>query len=272
MTSLFFAEHHITDKEGWDQFQKKWMDIMGADDMNIDKALQYPEFEGNACILACNDTSGTFTICLWQVPIHMTKKEFQEFMDRFTCGYATNTVYAVEGTIGAQNLDPREFVRNWMRVAKGKPCIGFADRDQLWMLHHNIIDREGWETKVCQGMADAVKKCNTPSEASKLTPESIGTALVLILDDNTSICIDGTKSMTKEEYQAAADKFAQGTAQNTAYLVDMEKSAGFGINMLSEDVFNQDFLKWGEDYVNPFAKTASHEHVPETSYVHLTSQ
>ena len=142
----------------------------------------------------------------------------------------------------------------------------YIDRDQLWMTHHRILDKEGWNSKMMQPMSDMIRNdCNTPSDTTKLFPEGHGTALVLFLDNDTSICFDGSPAgMTKAEYQAVVDDFTKGMAENTVYLIDHKKGAG--INNLSEDVFNQDFLKWGNEYVNPYTKAASHESVPVTTH------
>lgn len=142
----------------------------------------------------------------------------------------------------------------------------YTDRDQLWMTHHRILDKEGWNSKKLQPMSDAIRNdCNSPSDTTKLCPEGHGTALVLFLDNDTSICFDGSPAgMTKAEYQAVVDDFTKGMAENTVYLIDHKKGAG--INNLSEDVFNQDFLKWGNEYVNPYVKAASHESVPDTTH------
>lgn len=113
---------------------ENWKTIMSADDMTIDKGLKYHEWEGNSCLLKCDDTTGKMVAGLWGTML--TKKEFQgmctlhdlqflsllfvldsspmnfymhlEFFNRFTCGYSTNAVYAVEDTLGAAKLGPRK--------------------------------------------------------------------------------------------------------------------------------------------------------------------
>mmetsp|Transcript_14091 Transcript_14091/g.29664 ORF Transcript_14091/g.29664 Transcript_14091/m.29664 type:complete len:129 (-) Transcript_14091:512-898(-) len=91
----------------------EWMEYFRAPDTNIDKALQYPSMESNECISTCPDTKGVMTFCLWKVPITMTMTGFQDFIDRFTRGYATSKCYAVDAAMGNQNLDPRGYkIRN----------------------------------------------------------------------------------------------------------------------------------------------------------------
>jgi len=114
-TTLFYVEHRVTNKQGWDAFvNDNYFKIMAAEDMTIDKGnlyilctsssfpnltsylmhiivLKHPSRKGNSGILSCSDISGTFNVCVWEVPSHMTKQEFQEFIDRFCRGNAVNT-------------------------------------------------------------------------------------------------------------------------------------------------------------------------------------
>lgn len=134
-TSLFYVEHRVTNKQEWDDINSNYFKIMAAEDMTIDKGnlyivctshsfhspnlsyymhiigLKHPDLEGdNWGILSCSDLTGTFTVCVWQVPSHMTKQSFQEFIDRFSQGTAVNNVYSVQNTLG-NRLSPRKFMR-----------------------------------------------------------------------------------------------------------------------------------------------------------------
>ena len=51
-------------------------------------------------------------------------------------------------------------------------------------------------------MASKIRTFNTPSDCAALTPEGHGTALVLFLDEDKCICIDGSPAgISHEEYQ-----------------------------------------------------------------------
>ena len=134
-TTLFYVEHRVTNKQGWDAINSNYFKIMAAEDMTIDKGdfhnlcctssslhspslsnqiptvgLKHPDLEGdNWGILSCSDMTGTFAVCVWQVPSHMTKQGFQEFFDRFCRGTAVNTVYSVQNSLG-NRLGPRKFI------------------------------------------------------------------------------------------------------------------------------------------------------------------
>ena len=72
--------------------------------------LKHPDLEGdNWGILSCSDMTGTFTVCVRQVPSNMTRQSFQEFIDRFCQGTAVNTVYSVQNSLG-NRLGPRKFI------------------------------------------------------------------------------------------------------------------------------------------------------------------
>ena len=131
-TTLFYVEHRVTNKQGWDAFvNDNYFKIMAAEDMTIDKGefhvlytsillrssnltylmhiigLEHPSREGNWGILSCSDMTGTFTVCVWQVPTYTTKQEFQDFIDRFSRFTAVNTVYSVQNILG-NRLSPRK--------------------------------------------------------------------------------------------------------------------------------------------------------------------
>ena len=73
-----------------------------------------------------------------------------EFMDRFTAGAGcTNQVYSVKEALGASKLDCRGFMNDFINKAQGRNA-GFLDRPMLWMTHHQILDKQGWENKVLQ--------------------------------------------------------------------------------------------------------------------------
>ena len=66
------------------------------------------------------------------------------------------------------------------------------------------------------------------------------------------------------------DEFTRGTAKNDLYLLNTKQ--GVGTMNLSEDLLNQEFMKWGESYVNPFTKTASHEATNPAHAMDIASQ
>ena len=53
--------------------------------MTVDKALAYPEWEGNDCVLSIPTADGKMTLCLWKMSHGTTKDEFQEFIETFCC-------------------------------------------------------------------------------------------------------------------------------------------------------------------------------------------
>ena len=44
--------------------------------MNVDKALAYPEFEGNQCLFSC-PAGGDAHFCMWKMPAGNSKQDFQ---------------------------------------------------------------------------------------------------------------------------------------------------------------------------------------------------
>jgi hypothetical protein len=133
--------------------------------MTVDKAKAYPEWEGNECLMTIPSNDGMMTICLWKMPHGTTIDEFQMFIDRFCCGYATNKVFEVEQTFGIKNLDVRGYFRDFINAAQGRQSPGYLDDTNLWMVHHHFDNRQAWEKDV----ADQINNtCNTPSDCQSI--------------------------------------------------------------------------------------------------------
>ena len=65
---------------------------------------------------------------------------------------------------------------------------------------------------------------------------------------------------------------SKGMSKDTIYLMDPKNS--LNTMNLSEDAVHQDVFEWGNEYVNPYTKSASHEATPMAAHhIHLgTSQ
>ena len=177
----FFVEHFVQDKKGWDGWMANWFDIYGkhrcelqlqpkigyinsldllciiyagADDMTVDKAKSYPEWEGNECLMTIPSDDGMMTICLWKMPHGTTIDEFQMFIDRFCRGFTTNKVFEVEQTFGIKNLDVRGYFRDFINASQGRQSPGYLDDGNLWMVNHHFDSRQAWERDV----ADQINK------------------------------------------------------------------------------------------------------------------
>lgn len=175
MENLYFVEHFVKDKAGWvrcvmvslflhialvlmfvsslilfcnilhsshkESSMGKRVEIMGAEDMTIDKAMKQDEWGGHEVLFTVHNTEGTLTCCLWKTSSTMPLSEFQEFIDKFTGAFTTNKVYVVEGGLGLnlKKLDFRGYLRDFINTAQGRNSPGFLDASMLWMCHREFI-------------------------------------------------------------------------------------------------------------------------------------
>lgn len=160
--------------------------------MTVDKARAYPEWEGKECVLTIPTSDGKMTICLWKMPSGTSKDEFQAFIDRFVCGYANNKVFQVEEALGTQKLDVRGYFGDFINAAQGRQSPGYLDAPTLWMIHHHIIDHQGylaWKASI----ADKINKtCTTPSDCQTIFPAGRKCCLTLFFTGNDMVCFDST--------------------------------------------------------------------------------
>lgn len=240
----FFVEHFVQDKKGWDGWMANWFDIYGAEDMTVDKAKAYPEWEGNECLMTIPSNDGMMTICLWKMPHGTTIDEFQMFTDRFCCGYATNKVFEVEQTFGIKNLDVRGYFRDFINAAQGRLSPGYLDDTNLWMVHHHFDNRQAWEKDV----ADQINKtCNTPSDCQSIFKVE-KCCLTLFFTNNDAVGFNSfPEGFTMEDAQKAKTHVTKGLAKTDIYLLDPDN--GINAFQLSEDNWSQDALTWAEGYV-----------------------
>ena len=163
----------------------------GANDMTVDKARAYPEWEGNECLLTIPTSDGKMCICLWKMSSGTSKDEFQAFIDRFVCGYANNKVFQVEQAMGLQNLDVRGYFSDFINTAQGRQSPGYLDAPTVWMVHHHIIDRQGF-SGLNASIADKINKCSTPSDCQTIFPVGHKCCLTLFFTGNDMVCFDTT--------------------------------------------------------------------------------
>jgi hypothetical protein len=50
---------------------------MGDAEMNVDKGMAFPEWEGNECLLTLPDVTTQMICCVWKTKSFMTMNEFQ---------------------------------------------------------------------------------------------------------------------------------------------------------------------------------------------------
>ena len=171
--------------------------------MTVDKARSYPDWEGNECLLTIPTKDGKITVCLWKMLSGTSKDEFQAFIDRFCCGYATNKVFEVEQALGIKNLDMRGYMRDFINTSQGRLSGGYLDASKLWMTHHHILDRQGWEKDVNARTADQINNtCTTPSDCQTIFPAGHSCCLTLFFTSNDVVCFDSThEGFTKDDVQ-----------------------------------------------------------------------
>ncbi len=171
--------------------------------MTVDKARSYPEWEGNECVLTFPTSDGKMTICLWKMASGTSKDEFQAFIDRFCCGYATNKVFEVDQALGIKKLDVRGYLSDFINAAQGRNSPGYLDAPTLWMCHHNILDRQDWEKDMNTRITDQINKtCTTPSDCQTIFPAGYRCCLSLFFTSSNMVCFDSTpEGFTKEDVQ-----------------------------------------------------------------------
>mmetsp|Transcript_17787 Transcript_17787/g.26985 ORF Transcript_17787/g.26985 Transcript_17787/m.26985 type:complete len:273 (-) Transcript_17787:188-1006(-) len=249
--TYFFVEHDVTDRQGWDKLRTSWYDIFGAEDMTVDKARSYPEWEGNECVLSIPTIDDKMAMALWKMRSGTSKDEFQAFIDRFVCGYANNKVFQVEHAIGIRKLDARGFFSDLINAAQGRQSPGYLDAPKVWLTHHCILDREGFSA-LNASIADKINKiCTTPSDCQTIFPAGHKCCLTLFFTGNDMVCFESTpEGVTYDDVRKAEDEFTRGMSRNYVYQMDTAK----GINAfhLSEDNWSQDAMTWA----NATVKTA----------------
>mmetsp|Transcript_18916 Transcript_18916/g.28531 ORF Transcript_18916/g.28531 Transcript_18916/m.28531 type:complete len:273 (+) Transcript_18916:91-909(+) len=249
--TYFFVEHVVTDKQGWDKWRNSWQDIFGAEDMTVDKARSYPEWEGNECVLAIPTSDDKMTICLWKMRSGTSKDEFQAFIDRFACGYANNKVFQVEQALGIRKLDARGYFSDLINAAQGRHSPGYLDAPKVWLTHHCILDREGFSA-LNASIADKINKtCTTPSDCQTIFPAGHKCCLTLFFTGNDMVCFESTpEGVTYDDVKKAEDEFTRGMSRN--YVYEMDTAKGLNAFHLSEDNWSQDAMTWA----NATVKTA----------------
>ena len=153
-------------------------------------------------------------------------------------------------------LSPGLYIQDFINAARDKPPVPYTDREQLWFVHHDIKDKQGWEANLDEMTKAIQKDCKTPSDVGKVLPlDGMSGFLSFFLDDDTVVCIGGCPAgTTKDTYQAFIDGFVKNTAENTVYQLNPEFCQG--INNCSEDNWSQDFLA--------LAKMKGDEDTPKT--------
>ena len=133
-------------------------------------------------------------------------------------------------------------MQDFINAARNTPRVQYTDREQLWFVHHDIRDMQGWEANLNEMTAAVRKDCKTPSDVGNVLPlDGMSGFLSLFLDNNTVVCIGGCPAgTTKDKYQTFIDGFVKGTAENTVDQLNPEVC--FGINNCSEDNWSEDFL------------------------------
>ncbi len=179
----------------------------GAEDMTVDKARSYPEWEGNECVLTIPASDGKMTLCLWKVPSGTSKDEFQAFIDRFICGHANNKVFQVEQALGVKNLDVRGYLSDFINAAQGRESPGYLDAPTLWMTHHHIIDSQGF-SDLNASIADKINKtCTTPSDCQKVFPAGQKCCLTLFFTGNDMVCFGSApEGFTHDDVRKVSQK------------------------------------------------------------------
>ena len=137
---------------------------------------------------------------------------------------------------------PGLHIQDFINAASNKPRVPYTDREQLWFVHHDIRDKQGWDSNLNEMTKAIQQNCKTPSDVGKVLPlDGMSGFLSLFLDDDTVVCIGGCPAgTTKDKYQTFIDGFVKGTAKNTVYQLNPELCQG--INNCSEDNWSQDFL------------------------------
>jgi len=230
---LYLAEHFVTDAAGWGEWFKGFFEIIGAPDMTIDKAMTLDMWGGHECLATLN--GGAMSVCVWKCNDDVDIGTFQTFVDSFTQGLATNKVYAVDAAMGLDRLTFREYLRETINMAQGRGSVGFLDGPALWYVHHAITDGEAWNNNTGAIIAS---KPTTPSDMQGSFEKGYGGSMTCFLGEKDACCLwSAPKDATKEEYKAVVDRFTQGAAANTPYLIDPTSSVGMA--NISMDAWSQ---------------------------------
>ncbi|EED96591.1 predicted protein [Thalassiosira pseudonana CCMP1335] len=248
MENLYFVEHFVKDKAGWESSMGKRVEIMGAEDMTIDKAMKQDEWGGHEVLFTVHNTEGTLTCCLWKTSSTMPLSEFQEFIDKFTGAFTTNKVYVVEGGLGLnlKKLDFRGYLRDFINTAQGRNSPGFLDASMLWMCHHHVTDASKWDGVSERLIKTINEKCTTPSDCKTLFNPGCGSPLTLFFSGGSdAVCFEATPAGYKmEDLQKDVDEWTNGSAINTLYPINDGES--LNVMNLSLDHWCQDAFAWAK--------------------------
>jgi len=67
-------------------------------------------------------------------------------------------------------LLPGLYIQDFINTARNKPRVPYTDREQLWFVHHDINDKQGWDSNLDEMTKAIQQNCKTPSDVGKVLP------------------------------------------------------------------------------------------------------
>ena len=242
--ALFLVEHHVQDKEAFDEFFAGM--LKSFEGKSFEQVTSDPMWKGNKCILTGSSVNGQELFCFWQLPADSTTADFQAFIDEFTGGEPTvkNIVHKVEASMGLQNLNNETYINDLMKMAKEGSVYGFADNGELFFVHHNILSKEAWD-ETFKERVGAVKGKSSTKELVEAWEVGEGVKPVMwsALVDEDAICMWSVPTgWTDSDFQAMIDKFCGEAARNDVFKI--QGSTCSGSRLLHPDFYTQDVIAY----------------------------
>lgn len=244
--SRFIVKHYIQDTEAWGKFYEGLMENMKG--KTFEEAAADPSWGGNKCLLSPSSVNGDVAVCLWELPEGSKVENCEKFIEGFTGGepMVKNVVYAIDGTMGLDNLNFYVYVKDVVNLATNGSFHGYAGDGELYFVHHNILDRPSWDAMfgVKVGL---VKGKSTAAEVSEAWEVGDGVKALTWcgLGEKDAVCLWSLpKVSTEEDCQAVVDKLCEGYAKNDVFKV--EPSTCIGGRLLHPDFYAQDVIAMAE--------------------------
>jgi hypothetical protein len=239
--TLFIVEHHVQDKEAWDNFFEGMTESFKG--KSVEELKADPSCKGNKCILTSSSVDGQGLFCLWEVPDGSTMKYFQDFIDDLTDG-ARNEVHQVEGSMGLENLSSETYTKDMVKLVNEGSTSGFSGDGELFFVHHHIPDKEAWDAVFAE-KAELVKGKSTADDITEAWQVGDGVKGVMWcgLGDKDAVCMwSMPKGSTESDFQAMIDKFCGHVGKNVGFKI--EPSTAIGSRLVHPDFYAQDAIAY----------------------------
>ena len=261
--TVYFVEHFLKNKDVSLKLREEFMNMARGKELGeLMKVFDEPMFQGKKCLLSSRNVEDNFTLCLWDTPEDVTLAEFQVFVDAFTQDSTTNKVYGPfkpASALGLQNILTFEnFAKDWGEWASKSKTQGIKD-GELFFVHHNILDKGGYEAWVGKKMQDIVAAPadhEARTTALEMSKEE-NCLLTISLDEENSMCLWRLPAGTSHSgFQEFIDKFTGTATKNVTYKMDDKQSAG--VKFLSFEKYIEDYFAIGAALVKQQQSSQAH--------------